>query len=79
MSSDKPLTDQDMFIIESMVASNRVGTLWEDCWKTHKHCAILRLVQEVRRQREILQKCWHSVNGYGGFPDVEVMEVLGEQ
>jgi hypothetical protein len=55
MSSDKPLTDQDLFIIGSMVASSRADTHWEDCWKTHKHCAIFRLIQEVRRQREEIQ------------------------
>jgi hypothetical protein len=52
MPSDKPLTDQDLFIIESIIDPKRVGTHWEDCYKPHKHCAILRLVQEVRKQQE---------------------------
>jgi hypothetical protein len=79
MPINKPLSDQDLFIIESMVTSNQIGTHWEDCYKTHKHCAILRLVREVRKQRSMLQKCWHSVNGHGAFPDEEVMEVLGDE
>lgn len=56
--------------LRKLVNTDRVGTHWEDCWKSHKDCAILKAADEIDALRKRLEAAekdkawlieWHRI------------------